>query len=49
DDTLGNFDLDRVTDIITAISEQVPSVTVLEGLTAEDLVTNEFIDPSIGF
>jgi hypothetical protein len=49
DDTLGNFDLDRVADIITAIREQVPSVTVLEGLTAEDLVTNEFIDPSIGF
>ena len=49
DSTLGNFELDRVNDIITAIDEQVDSVDVPEGLTAEDLVTNEFIDPSIGF
>jgi hypothetical protein len=31
------------------IDEQVTSIEVPEGLTAEDLVTNEFIDPSIGF
>jgi hypothetical protein len=48
DDTIGNFDLDRVNEVITVIDEQVPSVDVPSGLTAEDLVTNEFIDPSIG-
>ena len=48
DSTLGNFDLDRVEEIITVISEQVSSVSVPEGLTAEDLVTNDYIDPSIG-
>ena len=49
DSTLGNFELDRVNDIITAIDEQVGSVDVPEGLTAEDLVTNKYIDPSISF
>ena len=49
DGTLGNFDLGRVEDIITAINEQVDSIEVPDGLRAEDLVTNEFIDPSIGF
>ena len=50
DDVLGNFDLDRVTDLIEKATPiysalgQVPA----EGLTAEALVTNEFIDPSIG-
>ncbi len=50
DDTIGNFDMDRVTDLI---EKAVPVYTALgqppkEGLTAEDVVTNEFIDPSIG-
>ena len=50
DDTIGNFDLDRVT---TLIEKAIPVYTALgqppkEGLTAEDVVTNEFIDPSIG-
>ncbi len=49
DDTLGNFDLDRVNEIIKVIDEQVDSIDVPEGLTAEDIVTNEFIDESIGF
>ena len=49
DSTLGNFDLDRVEAIITAISEQVSSIDVPAGLTAEDLVTNTYIDPAIGF
>jgi hypothetical protein len=48
DNTLGNFELDRVNDIIKVIDDQVGSIDVPEGLTAEDLVTNEFIDPSIG-
>ncbi|MET0147016.1 MAG: ABC transporter substrate-binding protein [Ilumatobacteraceae bacterium] len=49
DDTIGNFDLDRVNELI-AIA--IPTYTSLgqppkDGLTAEDVVTNEFIDDSI--
>jgi hypothetical protein len=48
--TLGDFDLDRiqeVLDIVTPIyAEQ--GTPVAEGLTPEDLVTNEFVDESIG-
>jgi hypothetical protein len=49
-DTLGDFDLDRVQEIIDTMS---PIATELgtppaEGLTVDDLVTNEFIDESIG-
>lgn len=49
DGTLGSFDLQRVTDFI-ALAEPVYTKTgakVKEGLTAEDIVTNEFIDPNI--
>jgi hypothetical protein len=51
DDTVGNFDMDRVNGLI---EKAIPVYTALgqappEGLTAEDVVTNEFIDPSIGF
>jgi len=51
DDTVGNFDLDRVTGLIEIA---IPVYSALgaappEGLTAEDVVTNEFIDDSIGF
>lgn len=49
DDTVGNFDLERLANVIEIIREQVPSIEVPDDLTAEDLVTNEFIDPSIGF
>ncbi len=50
DDTIGNFDLDRVTGLIEIAT---PIYTELgqappEGLAAEDVVTNEFIDDSIG-
>ena len=50
DDTVGNFDLDRVNALI---EKAVPIYTALgnppkEGLTAEDIVTNQFVDPSIG-
>jgi hypothetical protein len=50
DDTLGNFDLDRVNALI---EKAIPVYEALgqsppEGLTAEDIVTNEFIDESIG-
>jgi len=50
DETLGNFDLDRVNELI---EKAIPVYEALgqtppEGLTAEDVVTNEFIDDSIG-
>lgn len=50
DETLGNFDLDRVT---TFLDNAYPVYEAngddpAPGLTPEDLVTNEFIDPSIG-
>ena len=50
DDILGNFDMDRVNGLI---EKAIPVYESLgqappEGLTAEDIVTNEFIDPSIG-
>jgi hypothetical protein len=48
--TLGDFDLDRVQEIIDIVTpiyaEQ--GTPVAEGLTPEDLVTNEFVDESIG-
>jgi hypothetical protein len=49
-DTLGDFDLDRVQEIIDTMS---PIATELgtppvDGLSVDDLVTNEFIDDSIG-
>jgi len=49
DGTLGSFDLQRVTDFI-ALATPVYETTgakVKAGLTAEDIVTNEFIDPNI--
>ncbi|HWR84927.1 MAG TPA: ABC transporter substrate-binding protein, partial [Rhodoglobus sp.] len=50
DDTLGNFDEARVAelfDIVTPIfAEQ--GIEVAEGLTPEDLYTNEFVDASLG-
>lgn len=49
DGTLGSFDLDRVTAFIeTAVPIYTKSGSkVKEGITAADIVTNEFIDPSI--
>ena len=49
DDTLGNFDLDRVDGVIAILDEQVSTMDVPEGLTAEDIVTNKYIEPSIGY
>jgi hypothetical protein len=45
DGTIGNFDIDRVQKVIDqmVIVDLAPS-----GLTADDIVSNEFIDPSIG-
>jgi hypothetical protein len=50
DDTLGNFDTERVQslfDIVGPIYAE-NGTEVADGLTAADLYTNEFIDPSIG-
>jgi hypothetical protein len=49
DGTLGSFDIDRVTkfiEIATPVFANSGS-KVKEGLTAEDVVTNKYIDPSI--
>jgi hypothetical protein len=51
DDTVGNFDMDRVADLI---EKAIPVYEALgqspkEGLTPEDVVTNQFIDDTIGF
>ena len=51
DDTLGNFDLDRVNDLIDQGDPRLRRRSApppKDGLTADDIVTNEFIDPSIG-
>ena len=50
DDVVGNFDLDRVNDLI---AKAIPVYESLgqapkDGLTAEDIVTNQFIDETIG-
>lgn len=47
-DTLGDFDVDRLQGVFDVIADQVPSIPIPEGLTPEDLYTNEFIDESIG-
>jgi hypothetical protein len=51
DDTIGNFDMDRVQKLIddsVPIFEDVGIDTMKDGLKADDIVTNEFIDPKIG-
>jgi ABC-type nitrate/sulfonate/bicarbonate transport system substrate-binding protein len=49
DGTLGSFDLDRIEDFITKATPifSAEGGKVKEGLSAADLVTNEFIDPSV--
>lgn len=47
DDTLGNFDMSRV-DSVVEILVSTDVFPDSAGVTAEDLVTNEFIDESIG-
>jgi hypothetical protein len=48
--TLGDFDVDRVKKVIEIVSPIYAGQRkeIKPGLTAQDLVTNEFIDPSIG-
>jgi len=49
DGTLGSFDLDRVTKFIEIAVPTYEKIgaKMKEGLTAADIVTNEFIDPTI--
>ena len=46
DDTVGNFDLDRVQTLMDNL--RAAELEFSEDLTAEDVVTNEYIDESIG-
>ena len=46
DDTLGNFDMDRVAELIGIIDEVTDAD--VSGVSPEDVATNEFIDESIG-
>lgn len=52
DDIVGNVDFDRVqslVDIAVGIYGADPEKGIVEGLTAEDIFTDQFIDPAIGF
>ena len=46
DDTIGNFDTARVDTLLQKLRDA--GLSVPDDLTADDLVTNQFIDPSIG-
>lgn len=46
DETIGNFETDRLQAVIDAM--RVAGMDVMEDLTAADVATNEFIDGSIG-
>jgi hypothetical protein len=51
DDVIGNFDMERVQTLIdetVPIFEDVGVESMKEGVVAEDIVTNEFIDDTIG-
>ncbi len=50
DSTYGNFDLDRVKALYDEALPLLDSlgITIADGLTVDDVVTNQFIDPSIG-
>jgi hypothetical protein len=49
DGTLGSFDIDRVTKFIETATPVYTATggKVKDGLTAEDVVTNKYIDPAI--
>ena len=51
DGTFGNFDMDRIQTLINQIAPvfSEAGAEVKDGLQAEDIATNEFVDPSIGF
>jgi hypothetical protein len=49
DSTLGNFDADRVAELFSLVQPiyDGQGIEIAEGLTPEDLYTNEFVDASI--
>ena len=49
DGTLGSFDLDRITKFIETATPvyAATGAVVKDGLTAADIVTNDYIDPAI--
>jgi hypothetical protein len=52
DDIVGNVDMDRVqrlVDIATGIYANDPEKNIAPGITAADIFTDQFIDPTIGF
>ena len=49
DSTVGNMELDRIQSVLDSILATDLAADVPDGLSAADLFTNEFIDPSIGF
>ena len=49
DSTVGNMDASRIQGVLDAILATDLAADVADGLSAEDLFTNEFIDPDIGF
>ena len=49
DSTVGNMELDRIQGVLDSILATDLAADVADGLSAEDLFTNEFIDPNIGF
>ena len=49
DSTVGNMEASRYQGVLDAILATDLSADVADGLTAEDLFTNDFIDESIGF
>ena len=52
DDIVGNVDMDRVqslVDIATGIYADDAEKNIVDGITAEDIFTDQFIDASIGF
>ena len=49
DSTVGNMEADRIQSVLDAILATDLAADVADGLSAEDIFTNEFIDESIGF
>ena len=49
DSTVGNMELDRIQGVLDSILATDLASDVADGLSAEDLFTNEFIDADIGF
>ncbi|MFV1991170.1 MAG: ABC transporter substrate-binding protein, partial [Acidimicrobiales bacterium] len=47
-ETVGEFDMARIQGVID-ILQDTQSINMANGITPEDVATNEYIDPSIGF